>query len=92
MRNIHCLNPISKVGLDTLPKNYQIISELQKADAILVRSAVMHEMELPDSVLAVARAGAGFNNIPFENLAKKGLMIIKEAGVYVPGAGARPSC
>lgn len=83
MRNIHCLNPISKVGLDTLPKNYQIISELQKADAILVRSAVMHEMELPDSVLAVARAGAGFNNIPFESLAKKGVVVFN-----TPGANA----
>jgi len=83
MRTIHCLNPISKIGLDTLPKTYQITSELQKADAILVRSAVMHDMELPESVLAVARAGAGFNNIPFENLAKKGVVVFN-----TPGANA----
>jgi D-3-phosphoglycerate dehydrogenase / 2-oxoglutarate reductase len=83
MRTIHCLNPISKIGLDTLPKSYQITPELQKADAILVRSAVMHDLELPESVLAVARAGAGFNNIPFENLAKKGVVVFN-----TPGANA----
>ncbi|OHE27152.1 MAG: 3-phosphoglycerate dehydrogenase [Tenericutes bacterium GWA2_38_26] len=83
MRTIHCLNPISKVGLDTLPKNYQITTELQKADAILVRSASMHDMVLPESVLAVARAGAGFNSIPFENLAKQGVVVFN-----TPGANA----
>ena len=82
-RNIYCLNKISKVGLGILPNNYKIVEELEKADAVLVRSAAMHEMELPASVLAVARAGAGVNNIPLDKYASKGVVVFN-----TPGANA----
>ena len=82
-RNIYCLNKISKVGLGVLPNNYKIVEELEKADAVLVRSAAMHEMELPASVLAVARAGAGVNNIPLDKYASKGVVVFN-----TPGANA----
>ena len=62
-RNVHCLNKISPVGLKALPNNYKVVDALDdKVSAILVRSAAMHEMELPKSVLCVARAGAGVKN------------------------------
>ena len=83
-RRVHCLNKISKVGLATLPKNYELSEELNnEVDAILVRSAAMHEMELPGSVKCVARAGAGVNNIPLEEYAKKGIVVFN-----TPGANA----
>ena len=68
---ILCLNKISPVGLKVLPKEYEITEDVNQADAILVRSANMLEMELPENVVAVARAGAGVNNIPLEAYAKK---------------------
>ncbi|MDO9629721.1 MAG: 3-phosphoglycerate dehydrogenase family protein [Acholeplasmataceae bacterium] len=83
MRNVHCLNSISKVGLNELPKTYQIHNDIQFADAVLVRSAVMHEIKLSDSVLAVARAGAGVNNIPLDDYAKQGVVVFN-----TPGANA----
>ena len=82
-RKVYCLNKISKVGLGVLPSNYKIVEELDHADAILVRSAAMHEMELPASVLAVARAGAGVNNIPLDKYASKGVAVFN-----TPGANA----
>lgn len=83
MYNIYCLNNISKVGLNALSKDYQVIDRLEDAHAILVRSASMHEMELPSSVLAIARAGAGVNNIPLEAYGKKGVVVFN-----TPGANA----
>ena len=84
MAKVHCLNKISPVGLAVLPKGYSVSEELNESvEAILVRSAVMHEMELPKSVLCVARAGAGVNNIPLEDLAKKGVVVFN-----TPGANA----
>ncbi|MDY0338383.1 MAG: 3-phosphoglycerate dehydrogenase [Acholeplasmataceae bacterium] len=84
MHKIYCLNKISKVGLGVLPKkDYEVHEAIDDAHAILVRSADMHQMELPDSVLAVARAGAGVNNIPLEPLAKKGVVVFN-----TPGANA----
>ncbi len=83
MHKIHCLNNISKVGLSTLPSDYQLIDHLHDAQAILVRSANMHEMELPSSILAVARAGAGVNNIPFDRYAEEGIVCFN-----TPGANA----
>ena len=80
---VHCLNKISPVGLAELPKGYELTEELNDANVILVRSAVMHEMELPAKVLAVGRAGAGVNNIPCEDLAKKGVVVFN-----TPGANA----
>ncbi len=82
-RKIYCLNKISKVGLGVLPSNYKVVEELENADAVLVRSAAMHEMELPESVKAVARAGAGVNNIPLDKYAAKGVVVFN-----TPGANA----
>ena len=80
---ILCLNKISPVGLKVLPKEYEITEDVNQADAILVRSANMLEMELPENVVAVARAGAGVNNIPLEAYAKKGVVVFN-----TPGANA----
>ena len=81
--NYFCLNPISQVGLKNFEGNYQKTDRIEDADCVLVRSAVMHEMELPDKVLAVARAGAGVNNIPLADYAKKGVVVFN-----TPGANA----
>ncbi|MBO5099797.1 MAG: phosphoglycerate dehydrogenase [Treponema sp.] len=84
MYKIQTLNKISSIGLDNLPRdNYEVASELNNADAILVRSADMHSMELPESVKAVARAGAGTNNIPCAELAEEGVVVFN-----TPGANA----
>ena len=82
-RKIYCLNKISKVGLGVLPSNYKVVEELEGSDAVLVRSAAMHEMELPESVKCVARAGAGVNNIPLDKYAEKGIVVFN-----TPGANA----
>ncbi len=85
-RHVHCLNKISPVGLAKLPKEYKISDSLQEnVDAILVRSAVMHEMELPKSVLCVARAGAGVNNIPLDKYAKEGVVVFNTPGANANG-------
>ncbi len=83
MKNIHCLNPISKEGLNNFPKNYQIVEDINQVDAILVRSATMHDIKLSSTVLAVARAGAGVNNIPLDEYAKQGVVVFN-----TPGANA----
>ncbi len=82
---INCLNKISKVGLATLTKDYEITEDINSADAILVRSAVMHDMELSNSVLAVARAGAGVNNIPLDKFAEKGIVVFNTPGANANG-------
>ena len=85
MRKIHCLNPIAKCGLDRLPEDYQVTDNVNEADGILVRSASMHEMELPESLLAVARAGAGVNNIPLDTCAKAGVVVFNTPGANANG-------
>ena len=70
-----CLNPIAKVGLDRFTEDYKEVKDISEADAVLVRSANMHEMELPDTLQAVARAGAGVNNIPLDKCAEKGIVV-----------------
>ena len=81
--NILCLNKISPVGMKVLPSSYKVTEDINEADAILVRSAVMHEMVLPSRVVAVARAGAGVNNIPLDVYAKAGVVVFN-----TPGANA----
>ena len=66
-----CLNPISQKGLELFSDQYTEVKELAAADAVLVRSAKMTELEIPDSVLAIGRAGAGVNNIPVADCAEK---------------------
>ncbi len=80
---VFCLNNISKVALDTLGDNDKILETVDNADSILVRSYAMADYELPKGVLAVARAGAGVNNIPCEEYAKKGVVVFN-----TPGANA----
>ncbi len=81
--NILCLNKISPVGMKVLPSSYKVTEDINEADAILVRSAAMHEMMLPKRVVAVARAGAGVNNIPLDVYAKAGVVVFN-----TPGANA----
>lgn len=81
---VFCLNKISPVGLKVLPKEYEASTEsIEGANAVMVRSAAMHEMKLPDSVLCVARAGAGVNNIPLDAYAEEGVVVFN-----TPGANA----
>ena len=84
MFNIHYLNKISNKGTAQWSKDYTTTDDLNEADAILVRSANMHEMELPETLLAVARAGAGVNNIPLTSCAEKGIVVFN-----TPGSNAR---
>ena len=84
MLKIQTLNKISAKGLDKFPRDdYEVASSIQDADAILVRSQDMHSMEIPGTVKAVARAGAGTNNIPIEEFTKKGIVVFN-----TPGANA----
>lgn len=85
MFQYYCLNPISKVGLDKFNDNYQKTEDVNAAEGILVRSASMHEMELPDRLLAVARAGAGVNNIPLDKCAEKGIVVFNTPGANANG-------
>ena len=83
MFHIHCLNKISPKGMALLTESYEKTDALESTDAILVRSADMHEMALPQNLLAVARAGAGVNNIPLTSCAEAGVVVFN-----TPGANA----
>ena len=85
MFNYTCLNPIAGVGLDLLSDDYNKVEELKDAQAVLVRSASMHDLELPDSLDAVARAGAGVNNIPLDKCAEKGIVVFNTPGANANG-------
>ena len=85
MFKINCLNPISQVGLADLTGDFHITDKVDEAEGILVRSASMHEMELPDNLLAVARAGAGVNNIPLDKCAEKGIVVFNTPGANANG-------
>lgn len=82
---VNCLNPIAACGLDMLDSQYEITENTAEADAVLVRSASMHDMDLPDSLLAVARAGAGVNNIPLDVCAEKGIVVFNTPGANANG-------
>ena len=82
---VNCLNPIAACGLDMLGDNYEITENTSEAEAILVRSAGMHDMDLPESLLAVARAGAGVNNIPLDACAEKGIVVFNTPGANANG-------
>lgn len=82
---VNCLNPIAACGLDMLGDNYEITENTNEAEAILVRSASMHDMDLPESLLAVARAGAGVNNIPLDTCAEKGIVVFNTPGANANG-------
>ena len=87
MRRIHCLNNISSRGTDLLDRqSYELTDSLEESEGILVRSAAMHDMQFPEGLRAIARAGAGVNNIPLERCADEGIVVFN-----TPGANAR-SC
>ena len=83
MYKILCLNKISPSGTKRFGESYTFSPEIQDPDAILVRSASMHDMELPENLLAIARAGAGVNNVPVEDCSRKGIAVFN-----TPGANA----
>ena len=80
-----CLNPISQTGLGLFGEEYKQTEELNDADAVLVRSAKMHDMELPENVKVIARAGAGVNNIPVEQCAENGIVVFNTPGANANG-------
>lgn len=85
MYRYKCLNPIAKVGLNRFTEEYCAVEDIRDADAVLVRSADMHQMELPDTLQAVARAGAGVNNIPLDRCAEKGIVVFNTPGANANG-------
>lgn len=86
MKNIQLLNKIAKIGTDIFDKNkYNVAENVESPVAIMVRSASMHEMEMPASLLAIARAGAGVNNIPLEECAKQGIVVFNTPGANANG-------
>ncbi len=85
MFNYHCLNPISNKGIHNFKTNFKETKDINEADAILVRSAKMHDMELPKSLKCIARAGAGVNNIPLDECAKRGIVVFNTPGANANG-------
>ena len=85
MVKVNCLNPIAKVGMSLLPDTFGTTGEFSEAEAVLVRSASMHELDLPENLLAVARAGAGVNNIPLDKCAEKGIVVFNTPGANANG-------
>lgn len=85
MYRYHCLNAISQVGLETFTEEYVPVSEPENADAILVRSTNMKEMEFGKDLKAIARAGAGVNNIPLEKCAEEGIVVFNTPGANANG-------
>lgn len=85
MFQYHCLNPIANVGLDLFSQDYKKTDNIKEAQAVLVRSAAMHEMELPEGLHAVARAGAGVNNIPLDKCAEQGIVVFNTPGANANG-------
>ncbi|HKM21721.1 MAG TPA: phosphoglycerate dehydrogenase [Lachnospiraceae bacterium] len=85
MFKYNCLNPIAQVGLKYFNDQYEKCDDIADADGVLVRSASMHEMELPKSLLAIARAGAGVNNIPLDKCAEQGIVVFNTPGANANG-------
>ena len=85
MYKVKCLNPIAKVGMDVFSDAYEKTEEFAEAEVAMVRSAAMHDMDLPEGLLTVARAGAGVNNIPLEKCAGKGIVVFNTPGANANG-------
>ena len=85
MYKVHCLNNIAKVGTDRLGDNFALTDQIDDAQAIMVRSASLHEMDFSDELLAIARAGAGVNNIPLDRCAEKGIVVFNTPGANANG-------
>lgn len=80
-----CLNPIANIGLDLFSDAYTKVDDIEEAQAVLVRSASMHDMKLPENLCAIARAGAGVNNIPLDACAKEGIVVFNTPGANANG-------
>ena len=85
MYKYHCLNPISQVGLEQLDENYGYTENADEADAILVRSAKMHDMAFGSNLKVIARAGAGVNNIPLDRCSEEGIVVFNTPGANANG-------
>ena len=85
MYKFHCLNNISPIGLKNFTSKYEQVDDINDAEGILVRSAAMHDMEFSDNLLAIARAGAGVNNIPLQRCAEKGIVVFNTPGANANG-------
>jgi len=85
MKKIHCLNAVSSCGTSLLTEDYNLTDDIKEADGVLVRSASMHELEFPEGLLAIARAGAGVNNIPLDECASKGIVVFNTPGANANG-------
>ncbi|MDO4262401.1 MAG: phosphoglycerate dehydrogenase [Eubacteriales bacterium] len=85
MYQYHCLNPIAEVGLKKFDGNYAKTDNMEDADAVLVRSAVMHDMEFSDRLCVVGRAGAGVNNIPLGKCSEQGIAVFNTPGANANG-------
>lgn len=85
MFQYHCLNPIASVGLDLFSDAYEKVEDMKEAQAVLVRSAAMHDLEMPKSLQCIARAGAGVNNIPLEKCAEQGIVVFNTPGANANG-------
>lgn len=85
MFKINCMNAIANVGLDLLTDNYERVDSFSEANAVLVRSSSVHELELPASLVAIARAGAGVNNIPLDKCAESGVVVFNTPGANANG-------
>ena len=85
MKKIHCLHAIASVGTDIFDENYELTDNINEADAIMVRSAAMGDMEFSKNLLAIARAGAGVNNIPLDKCADAGIVVFNTPGANANG-------
>ena len=85
MFKYHMLNPIAEIGINEFDNNYVSCDDFAAADCVLVRSADMHKLTIPDNILAIARAGAGVNNIPLEECAKRGIVVFNTPGANANG-------
>ncbi|ADL06175.1 phosphoglycerate dehydrogenase [Lacrimispora saccharolytica] len=85
MKKIYCLNAVSGCGTALLTEDYALTDYINEADGVLVRSASMHELEFPEGLLAIARAGAGVNNIPLDECASKGIVVFNTPGANANG-------
>ena len=85
MYKVKCLNPISPLGMELFSDEYKVVDQLEGADAVLVRSASMHDLAIPATVEAIARAGAGVNNIPLDKCAEQGIVVFNTPGANANG-------
>ena len=92
MHKIHYLNPISPKGTALWKEDYTETKDISEANGIMVRSAAMHDLEFSDDLMAIARAGAGVNNIPLDRCAKEGIVVFNTPGANANGVKEMVLC